>query len=332
MMRYLYRPTKTSKFKHKVLVIGDDTAVGFGDWITCGARPGVCPPLQEILRRKRQLQHQWTCVNAGVLGSTSDDWRPDAAESASSTRWWSPFGASLFNSDLASKGTLWKDVFDAPRYNDAEIVVVCVGMNDHAATSVTVTAAAAVVVAPGASAEAKKKKQKEHAAAAVALQRKSLSDNPERSMANVKRMVTKLLAMGKRVFVCTTPLHPHGVREGCSDADKQLWLDRRARNTLISSGIGAWSLDEPRLQLGAHLGGSSFMRAEYFHRDKQHFSSTGYRQFAAALADCVELACTRVEFIHNRSELLIADLRHAKKAQKQQQAKAKSKGGGKKAA
>jgi len=109
--------TRVSRSDHKIVVVGDGFAQGFGDWVVMGSKPGVCGRLEDIIRKNARVRKKWRVYSRGKYMTTSADWLPptDVTDSASRR-------ASLFD------GTFGRGAFCA----DADIVVVAVGYNDHA--------------------------------------------------------------------------------------------------------------------------------------------------------------------------------------------------------
>jgi len=158
---------QTSKFYHKVLVIGDSVAAGFGDYVTCLAPYGITRHLAVMVSKEHTVRQSWVFMNAGVCGSTSDDWHPDCKSSYDTSRSNGRF-LGVLDGLLFRRRPLWRETFDDPSYNDAEIVIVCVGLEDSKY-----------------GVEAK---------------------NPIRTRDNVRVICNELRARGKEVILCTLPL------------------------------------------------------------------------------------------------------------------------------
>jgi len=112
---------------HKILVIGDSIAEGFGDYLVCGAVPGVARRLERKIALSDEYRHEWTVCNRGFTGSCTRDWLPTAAapqikDRFGRMRWWLRV--------RREHHTLWKSVFNNPAYQDAEIVLVMLGSSD----------------------------------------------------------------------------------------------------------------------------------------------------------------------------------------------------------
>jgi len=158
----------SSKFHHKVAIIGDGVAAGFGDYVTCLATPGLARHISAIPSNEPAIRQSWTMLNCGVFGTTSEDWHPECKESPSALRMYGR-GLGMLHSVVAARPEpLWKRVFTDPRYKDAEIVIVCVGLNDSKFSS--------------------KPKDTKY------------------TQENVMAICKELAAQGKEVLVCTLPL------------------------------------------------------------------------------------------------------------------------------
>ncbi|KND01771.1 uncharacterized protein SPPG_03563 [Spizellomyces punctatus DAOM BR117] len=102
-----------SNYKNKIVIIGDDFAFGYGDFVTSAGVPGLAGHLKRVLQSDRyKLRQSWIIYNCGVIGSTSADWLPKSAKEANSPK------------------TQFEKVFDNPTYADADAVVLLVGFND----------------------------------------------------------------------------------------------------------------------------------------------------------------------------------------------------------
>eukprot|EP01064_Diplonema_japonicum_P009387 TRINITY_DN1688_c0_g1_i1.p1 TRINITY_DN1688_c0_g1~~TRINITY_DN1688_c0_g1_i1.p1 ORF type:complete len:270 (+),score=31.47 TRINITY_DN1688_c0_g1_i1:51-860(+) len=67
---------RKTKLKRKVVVVGDETAWGFGDWIVCTQTPGYAKYLQQEVASRKDFKFKWTVQSSGVSGATTDDWLP----------------------------------------------------------------------------------------------------------------------------------------------------------------------------------------------------------------------------------------------------------------
>lgn len=112
---------------HKILVVGDSLAEGFGDYVVCGARPGVAARMERKIAMDDQYRHQWMVFNRGVMGSNTRDWlttasSPQFRSVLDRMRWWLRV--------RHAHNTLWDNVFNNPAYEDGEIVLVMMGSSD----------------------------------------------------------------------------------------------------------------------------------------------------------------------------------------------------------
>eukprot|EP01065_Artemidia_motanka_P032761 TRINITY_DN39744_c0_g1_i1.p2 TRINITY_DN39744_c0_g1~~TRINITY_DN39744_c0_g1_i1.p2 ORF type:complete len:305 (+),score=97.05 TRINITY_DN39744_c0_g1_i1:99-1013(+) len=108
----------------EILIVGDETAVGFGDWIVCSQTPGYGKTLRRELmggggRGPTEIRFTWNVFSVGHLHSTSDDWLPDQTKKPSRL----PF-------------LVWKNLFEdtfgpSGRFADCDCVVLHVGLHDR---------------------------------------------------------------------------------------------------------------------------------------------------------------------------------------------------------
>ena len=85
-------------------------AAGYGDYVRLGSRTGLEARLLPLRRSRSRVRHHWHLLNAGIIESTSNDWRANDHENTPS---------SYFHK-----------LFDSALHTDAEIVIVVVGAAD----------------------------------------------------------------------------------------------------------------------------------------------------------------------------------------------------------
>lgn len=95
----------------KIVHIGDEVALGVGDWVRMFGASGV---LQYVKLQPPLLLSTWEMLNEAKYGATTADWMP---------------GAALFESNFNEK---------TGRNNDASIVMVTLGSNDTCSPSTSV--------------------------------------------------------------------------------------------------------------------------------------------------------------------------------------------------
>lgn len=123
---------KRSTNYHKIIIVGDGLAEGFGDNNSCGRTPGVAAPLQnKILACGPKFRHAWQVLNVGHSMSTSALWLPGAALVPGGDSY---FGAWLNKLRNTGSTNMWAAVRDDPRWCDAEVAVVMLGNNDDPST------------------------------------------------------------------------------------------------------------------------------------------------------------------------------------------------------
>ncbi|KAJ3017598.1 hypothetical protein HKX48_003463 [Thoreauomyces humboldtii] len=102
----------TAVQKNKIVVIGDDTAFGYGDTLEMGGVPGITGQLRRALLVERyKLRQSWVIYNCGVCGTTSADWLPKSI-------------------NPGINKTHFQKVFDDVLYAEADVVVLLVGSYD----------------------------------------------------------------------------------------------------------------------------------------------------------------------------------------------------------
>ncbi|ETW01793.1 hypothetical protein H310_06372 [Aphanomyces invadans] len=108
--RWLTQPLrlvlKANEYQHKIVIIGDGFAAGFGDWITMATSGGLSQYLAQEVAKEDKIRHRWQVINRGILDTDSSQWHP-----TSSTKY-------------------FQDVFSVPQLRDADIVMVIVGSID----------------------------------------------------------------------------------------------------------------------------------------------------------------------------------------------------------
>mmetsp|Transcript_1181 Transcript_1181/g.1654 ORF Transcript_1181/g.1654 Transcript_1181/m.1654 type:complete len:300 (+) Transcript_1181:1-900(+) len=119
-----------SKFNHKVVFIGDGVAAGYGDYLTCVNTPGVVRHVDQRRRAEPSIRLNWKFLNCGVLGSTSDEWHPECKSPLSPFRSYGLFWGAFDKYFCRRRKPIFRQIFDDAKFNDAEIVVLCVGLND----------------------------------------------------------------------------------------------------------------------------------------------------------------------------------------------------------
>ncbi|KAF0743086.1 hypothetical protein LEN26_010391 [Aphanomyces euteiches] len=97
----------SNEFRHKIVIIGDGFAAGFGDWVTMDSPGGLARYIaNEIAQEESKVRHKWQVINRGILDTDSSQWHPTA-----STKY-------------------FQDTFSKHQLRDADIVLVIVGSMD----------------------------------------------------------------------------------------------------------------------------------------------------------------------------------------------------------
>eukprot|EP01062_Namystynia_karyoxenos_P070201 TRINITY_DN65592_c0_g1_i1.p1 TRINITY_DN65592_c0_g1~~TRINITY_DN65592_c0_g1_i1.p1 ORF type:complete len:355 (+),score=90.97 TRINITY_DN65592_c0_g1_i1:79-1065(+) len=116
---WVHHGWRRSRNKRDILIIGDETAIGFGDWLVCGQEPGYGKYLQQELKGAKDVKFEWSVFSEGHLGARSDDWLPLGPSRPRRLRW------------LVWK-TLFQDAFGpSGLHADCDIVIIHLGAHDE---------------------------------------------------------------------------------------------------------------------------------------------------------------------------------------------------------
>jgi hypothetical protein len=251
---------KSSPTFHKILIIGDSTAEGFGDRIAFGTEPGVASKLQrQIDASKGRLRHRWQVSNLGLQFATLADWLPAATAF--------PKADSLFwrlvhrFRDPTKKGTnLFESVTQDDRWRDAEVAVLMFG------DSVVDTATASDPT--------------------KLLQCATTADE-------IMKLAHGLEKVGMRVFICTLQL-PLSYQDPKYQAIKV----RNETIKAAIAKAGANQGDDATIRHGSDLGSLGVRRAEYFSTDMTTYSPAGYKYIASDLMEILRNTLVATEWTH----------------------------------
>ncbi|KAF9577079.1 hypothetical protein BGW38_007944, partial [Lunasporangiospora selenospora] len=100
------------RYNHSIVIIGDDHALGVGDYTTLTAGSGLAHQLAKELPKESSIRQSWQLFNRGEYRSTSEDWLHPA------------------DSKRKEKPDLLTKVLRDPKYLKAEIVIIALGSND----------------------------------------------------------------------------------------------------------------------------------------------------------------------------------------------------------
>ena len=130
---------RTSHFNRKVVLLGDDLALGVGDWVQFLQTPGCHGRLNRKLNKdvhNRLVGRNvlWTAFSSGVAGSTTEDWLPSAKRNPASRFWLfgqakKKGGRNIFQSAVGEFGM----------HGDADVAVLIMGSRDLCDVKDTVT-------------------------------------------------------------------------------------------------------------------------------------------------------------------------------------------------
>jgi hypothetical protein len=120
LMRFtlLNKFPKSDHKTHKILIIGDGLAEGFGSSINMMKDSGISTTFKKKLYADNRINQSWFVINKGYYKSLSEDWLPDSKNKPSHL-------SHLF------KKNLWETYLENPSLKDAEIVLVMLGNQDQ---------------------------------------------------------------------------------------------------------------------------------------------------------------------------------------------------------
>eukprot|EP01061_Rhynchopus_euleeides_P021450 TRINITY_DN34986_c0_g1_i1.p2 TRINITY_DN34986_c0_g1~~TRINITY_DN34986_c0_g1_i1.p2 ORF type:complete len:324 (+),score=147.59 TRINITY_DN34986_c0_g1_i1:43-972(+) len=110
---------RTGRLRRKVVIIGDEAALGFGDWIICSETPGFAKYITSEIKQGEHVRFQWRAFSSSHIASTSDEWLPEH-EGKPSFLGWLCRGKNLFEATFG----------EGARHADADAVVIMVGSHD----------------------------------------------------------------------------------------------------------------------------------------------------------------------------------------------------------
>ncbi|KAF9923691.1 hypothetical protein FBU30_006246 [Linnemannia zychae] len=99
-------------YNHSIVILGDDHALGVGDYSTLTAGSGLAHKLGGELAKEVSIRQSWQIFNRGEYKTATEDWLPPA------------------DSKRMEKPTLLSKLLQEPKYLKAEIVIVMLGSND----------------------------------------------------------------------------------------------------------------------------------------------------------------------------------------------------------
>lgn len=78
--RWIVQPKRVIKpvaeYCHKMVIIGDGFALGFGDGVYFGHCGGIAHYLTSLIRKEVKIRHKWQILNQGIANTTAIDWSP----------------------------------------------------------------------------------------------------------------------------------------------------------------------------------------------------------------------------------------------------------------
>ncbi|KAI7824691.1 SGNH hydrolase-type esterase domain-containing protein [Gamsiella multidivaricata] len=109
-----YEPSLRTKgsYNHAIVVIGDDHALGVGDYSTITAGSGIAHKLSKELAKEVSIRQSWQIFNRGEYKTSTEDWLLPA------------------DSKRLEKPELLARLLQDPKYLRAEIVIIMLGSYD----------------------------------------------------------------------------------------------------------------------------------------------------------------------------------------------------------
>eukprot|EP01006_Ploeotia_vitrea_P041952 TRINITY_DN66588_c3_g1_i2.p1 TRINITY_DN66588_c3_g1~~TRINITY_DN66588_c3_g1_i2.p1 ORF type:complete len:303 (-),score=169.31 TRINITY_DN66588_c3_g1_i2:36-944(-) len=277
-MYHSFMPVST-EFVHKAVMIGDEVAEGFGDWIVCGQQAGAMKHVHNLMCEDVRVRHRWHLVNCGLFGSTSEDWLPDLAPTYRVPWTRVPrlgVGHNFFDKMFGEKSGIVRD---------AEIVIVCVGRNDEKAAHLkgrydrsvdNIKKIATTLRDMG---------------KIVLLCTIPLPADSTHVMWLPNRTRNDML----RAFVKEQEYEQQRDMDDNEKDDEQRRRKRIDERTKAFNDVSA--APKGRIVMGADLGHFGFTHPDLLSADGHHFNSKGYKQFGQELyRDKLALEAVKVEF------------------------------------
>ena len=280
--------------RHKIVVLGDGFAEGFGDWVTCGTVAGLATKLTTALGQTatsvRGVLHNWTVLNVGHLGSSSVEWRPTH-----------PRPPAVFGGRLCcrcSRAPLWRQLESDAALAEAEIVVVVVGSGDFRRSddfaniaSTTVDAIKAIALAC---------KARGQLVYIVGLAPSGPASTPE-SMHNQarNRLLRAFVREEERLAAASAEALAAGAAAGGASASAETRASAGSGADSARAGLTSAHRAESLIRWGASLSDPRFRRRELHSGggDAVHLNSAGFKVLAAELAQSMMRGVKRIEWL-----------------------------------
>ncbi|KXN68810.1 SGNH hydrolase [Conidiobolus coronatus NRRL 28638] len=79
--QWVFQPTGKAyqKFEQKLVIFGDDHALGLGDKMSLGGLPGLADRLSFKLRNDQHIRQFWHVFNFGKFKANTEDWLPSSS-------------------------------------------------------------------------------------------------------------------------------------------------------------------------------------------------------------------------------------------------------------
>ncbi|KAJ3364683.1 hypothetical protein GGF32_001322 [Allomyces javanicus] len=285
LMRYIIAPPRypVADFHHNIVIMGDDHALGVGDWVTPGEHSGAVGRLRTLVDPSRAnargvAKHSWGAMNRGVAKSTTTDWVPGVGK-------WYEWAFAMPKDPAKAE--------EVAKQRAKDVVVVVAGAEDARQgiePADTVRNLQRIV----------EKLAKTHAAVYVCTV-------PNWMLGDAHDMLRAVPGegAGKRAL-------PSGLDKAPEDVDvRNMTPEARVlkatveTNRLIREWIAGLDTKTTNVRLGAELdrGNPEYRLARLYFADLLHFSSKGYEKMAKDLFLLLETQVRKIEFQEERQRL-----------------------------
>ncbi|KAG0258463.1 hypothetical protein DFQ27_004619 [Actinomortierella ambigua] len=103
---------KNGKYNHTIVVLGDDHAMGLGDYTSLVTGSGLTSKVAKEIAKERSIRQSWQVFNRGEYHTSSEDWLLAA------------------DSKRLEKPSLLARTLDDPKMTKADIVIILLGSYD----------------------------------------------------------------------------------------------------------------------------------------------------------------------------------------------------------
>ncbi|KAK3827513.1 MAG: SGNH hydrolase-type esterase domain-containing protein [Benniella sp.] len=232
-------------YNHTIIILGDDHALGVGGYSTLTGGSGIVPKLAKELAKETSVRQSWQIYNRGEYRTSTEDWLLSA------------------DSKRLEKPKLLNRVFQDPKYQMADIVIVMLGSCD--------------------------------------VLEKNPSLTPQETLRNLQwicQAIQKNGKNGKSIYLCTIPT----AGDDLYLTDQQR-ADNVTRNSLIEEYVKKNNdgvLPGLQMDLASNF---EMRRGNLYWQDGRHFSDIGYTKMAKDWVPLIRPDMVKREFALYRADL-----------------------------